>query len=277
VNAIMKKRVLIVVSLFILGLGLAACNHKSSQAHTIKVGTIAGPESDLMMVAKHVAKKRYNLDVEIVLFTDYTMPNEALDSGSIDVNMFQHRPYLASQVKERGYKIEVLGNSFVYPMAVYSKNANTLTDLPIGAKVCIPNDPSNEARALLLLADQKLITLNTSLDKMVGLADIKSNPKNIHFIEMDVAQLPRSLDDVQAAVITNTYAVTAGLHLRDAIAKENGQSPYVNVFVIRSADMNKPELKELLVAFQSEPVLVKANALFGEGAIAGFTPTPAPE
>jgi D-methionine transport system substrate-binding protein len=269
----MAKIVSFFLSVCILSLGLFACHHKSS-GNTIKVGTIAGPESELMVVATKVAKKRYNLEVEMVLFTDYTMPNEALNSGSIDINMFQHRPYLESQLKERGYKIEAMGNSFIYPLGVYSKNAVSLTDLPVGAKIGIPNDPSNEDRALLLLANQKLITLKMMPGKRVGLANIQSNPKNIHFIEMDVAQLPRSLDDVNAAVITNTYAVTAGLHLSDAIAKEDSESPYMNIFVVRKADVKKRELKQLLAAFQSEPVILKAQQLFGDGAIPGFIPTP---
>jgi D-methionine transport system substrate-binding protein len=271
----MKKIASLFLSLLILT-SLSACHHKSSD-NTLKVGTIAGPESELMEIAKRVAKKRYNLDVDIVLFTDYTMPNEALDSGNIDVNMFQHRPYLDAQIEQRGYKIEALGNGFIYPMGVYSKNFKTLSSLPVDGKVGLPNDPSNESRALLLLADQKLITLKSGKKGILGLGDINSNPKKITFIEMDAAQLPRSMDDLDASVITDTYTVTAGLHLSDAIAKEDAESPYVNVLVVRSADANKPQMKQLLAAFQSQPVIDKAKELFGDGAIPGFTPTPSPE
>jgi D-methionine transport system substrate-binding protein len=272
----MKKIIVLFLGFCILSLGLTACSDKKS-GDVIKIGVIAGPESQLMEVAKQVAKKRYNLNVDIVLFTDYTMPNEALDSDNIDANMFQHRPYLDAQIADRGYNLQAIGNGFIYPMGVYSKKLTSLSSVPIGGKIGIPNDPSNEARALLLLASQKLITLDDSKGGTPNLSNIRTNPKNIRFIEMDAAQLPRSMDDLDAAVITNTYATTAGLHLKDAIAKEDGNSPYVNVMVVKTDNKDNPDLIKLLQAFQSQPVIDKAKELFGDGAVPGFTPTPAPE
>jgi D-methionine transport system substrate-binding protein len=127
------------------------------------------------------------------------------------------------------------------------------------------------------LADQKLITLNNKNGQLPSVLNIQSNPKQFHFIEMDAAQLPRALDDVDAAAITNTYAAVANLKLKDSIAHEGGDSPYVNVFVVRLGDLNTPQYKELLESFQSEPVIEKAKALFGEGAIPGFVATPIPD
>jgi len=195
------KKLSLCILLTLLSCVLCSCDHKSSSA-ALKVGVIAGPESELMDVAKQVAQKRYHLNVEVVVFTDYSMPNEALNAGNIDANMFQHRPYLNAQIAQHGYKIAALGNGFIYPMSIFSKKFKSLSSLPMDAKVGIPNDPSNEARALLLLANQKLITLNNSSSPTLDLSNIKTNPKQIHFTEMDAAQLPRALDDLDAAAIT---------------------------------------------------------------------------
>lgn len=265
-----------VVSFFItllLALGLAGC-HKAKENDVIRVGVIASPESRLMEVASQVAKERYGLTVKVITFTDYVMPNEALSTGSIDANMFQHVPYLEAQIKNKDYKISVLGNGFVYPIGVYSKKLKDLETLPVKGTVAIPNDPSNEARALLLLQKFGLITLKSGVTSTATLDDIASNPKQIKFIELDAAQLPRSLEDVDAAVINNTFASAAGMAINNALFREGADSLYVNVMVVRTEDLNNPQLKQLMAAFQSQPVIDEAKTIFGEsGAIPSFTPT----
>ncbi len=255
-----------------LSLLLTACSHKED-ANTISIGTIAGPETDLITTAADVAKQRYGLTVKIVTFNDYTTPNEALNNGDIDSNLFQHVPYLDAQIKARGYKLAVVGKSFVYPLGVYSKKITSLNNLPKNGTIAIPNDPSNEARALLLIEKSGLIKLRANAGANATLQDITSNPKHIKFSELDAAQTPRALADVDAAVINNTYAAPAGLKLTDAIFKEGPDSLYVNVLVVQQGHENDPKVKELLAAIQSQAVIDKAKQLFGDGAIPSFTPT----
>src|SRR3989338_2870440 len=150
--SIFNKLLIFIISIFLL----AACSHKENK-NTIQVGVITGPETQLMQVAKKIAWEKYKLDINIVQFNDYIMPNEALVNGDIDANMFQHMPYLKAQIKERGYKLVSVGKTFIYPVGIYSKQIKKISEVPNGAKVAIPNDPSNEARALLLLQKTGLI------------------------------------------------------------------------------------------------------------------------
>lgn len=262
----MKFKLLLIT---LLTIALAACGHKDS-ANSIKVGAMAGQEAELVEVASKVAKERYGLDVKVVNFSDYTLPNEALNDGSIDANVFQHPAYLEAQMKQRGYKLAVIAKGFVYPIGIYSSKLKNIGDIAEGGSIAVPNDPSNEARALLLIEKAGLITLrdNTKTDATVH--DIVNNPKNIKIVELDAALLSRALVDVDAAVINNTFAIAAGLKLDDAIYKEDKDSPYVNDIVVREGDLNKPALKQFVNAFQSQPVMDKAKELFGTGAIPAF-------
>ena len=264
------KKILLSVLVVLGVLSFAACS-KKEDPNTVSVGTIAGPETELMQVAKQVAKQKYGLNVKIVTFTDYTMPNQALADGNIDVNEFQHLPFLEAQVKAHGYDLVPVGKTFLYPMALYSKKVKTLSALQDGAKIAIPNDPSNEARALLLLQKAKLITLKSNVSINATPNDIAKNPKHFEFVELDAAQLPRSLGDVSLAVINTNYAIPAGLSpSKDALFEESTDSPYVNIFVARKDDQNAKKVQELVQAFQSEAVVAAAKKIFGDGAIAGF-------
>lgn len=250
---------------------LSACHQKTDHDKTIKVGTIAGPETELMETAKDVAQKQYKLMVSIIPFSDYVMPNEALADGSIDANMFQTTPYLNAAIKSQGYKLVIAGKTFVYPMGLYSKKITKLGDLKDGAVVAIPNDPSNEARALLLLQKAELITLKPGADVQATLADIVTNPKKLVFKEIEAAQLPRTLPDVDMAAINTNYAMIAGLMpSKDALFIETTDSPYVNLVVIRAGMENDPRVKELVEALHSQPVLDKAKELFKDQAIPGW-------
>ena len=243
---------------------LAACGEQDP--NTLNVGTIAGPETDLVAVAADVAKKEYGLTLNIIEFSDFNLPNEALQDGSLDANVYQHLPYLKEAIKARGLTLEPIGKTFVYPMAVYSKKHTNIKALPDGAIIALPNDPSNEFRALLLLKKAGLITLKNTNQHSVD--DIESNPHQFQFKELDAAQLPRVLDDVDAAVINTTFAIPAGLNPNtDAIYSEDKDSPYANIIVINSNSKKKDKLKQFVKALNSKQVLKKAKGIFGDGAI----------
>lgn len=266
----MLKKILILAAISIIGITLAACHGKEAK-NTIKVGTIAGPETQLMDVAIKVAKKRYGLHVVDVPFSDYNTPNAALNDGSLDANMFQHLPYLKAQVRARGYKIVSIGKTFVYPMGIYSKKITQLSQLKNGDKVAIPNDPSNEARALLLLQKAKLIRLKASASFNATPIDVVKNPKHLQFVELGAAQLPRSLGDVTIAAINTNYAIPAGLSPhKNALLLEGSSSPYANIVASREDNKNDPRLKQLVSALHSKEVLQASKRLFGDGAIPAF-------
>jgi D-methionine transport system substrate-binding protein len=223
----------------------------------IKVGTIAGPDAQIWQVVQKVAK-REGLNVKVIEFNDYVQPNAALDAGDLDANSFQHQPYLDSQVKQRGYKIVSAGLTYISPLGVYSKKLKSLKDLPQGAKVAVPNDPSNENRALLLLQSQGVIKLKAGAGTNGNNAtplDVADNPKKIKLIELDAAQLPRTLSDVDAAAINTNFALAAGLQpTKDAIALEDVHSPYANLIAVRAKDKDQPWVKKLVAAYQSDDV-----------------------
>lgn len=249
---------------------LSACQ-PGDKKNTLKVGVIAGPEAQLMEMAKKIAKEKYGLNIQVVEFTDYIEPNTALMDGSIDANMFQHQPFLDQQIRDRGYKLITLGKTFVYPMGVYSQKIKNLDQLPQNAIVAIPNDPSNEGRALLLLQKAGLIRISEAAGLYAVLGNITENQKRLNFKELDAAQLARSLPDVDIAVINSNYAIPAGLSpAKDAIYHEDKDSPYANIIVARENEMNDPRMKQLVEAIQSEEVAAEAKKIFNDQAIAAW-------
>jgi D-methionine transport system substrate-binding protein len=249
---------------FILSLCVASC--EKPDPDTLNIGTIAGPETEIVMTAKALAESQYGLKINVISFNDYHLPNEALQDGSLDANVYQHLPYLKAAIKGHGYTLQAIGKTFLYPMGVYSKKHQSLADLDEYAVIAIPNDPSNEARALLLLKNAQLITLKD--DNADGLNDILENPKHFQFKEMDAAQLPRALDDVDASVINTTFALPAGLNpAQHALFTENKDSPYANLIVIRKDSTKRKQLGLFVKALNSEEVKQKAQELFGDAAI----------
>lgn len=246
---------------------LTACSSEDDK-NQLKVGTISGPETQLLEVAKQVAKDRYQLNIKIVEFTDYVEPNTALNDGSIDANMFQHKPYLDQQIKDRRFQLVAVGKTFVYPMGIYSTKIKTIKEVPVGALVALPNDPSNEGRALLLLQKAGLIRLNAKAGLYATPVDIKENPKQLKFKELDAAQLARTLPDVSMAVINTNYAIPAGLSpTKDAIFHEGADSPYANIIVVRTGDVNDVRIRNLVKALQSDEVAAAAKKIFNDQAI----------
>ncbi|WP_042270050.1 MetQ/NlpA family ABC transporter substrate-binding protein [Paraburkholderia heleia] len=236
---------------------LAASLGARADDQVIKVGTVAGPDAQVWAVVQKVAR-REGLNVKVVEFNDYVQPNAALDAGDLDANSFQTGPYLDSQIKQRGYKLVNAGLTYISPIGVYSKKLKSLNELPQGAKVAVPNDPSNENRALLLLQSKGLIKLRAGAGTNGNNAtplDVAENQKKIKLVELDAAQLPRALGDVDAAVINTNYALAAGLQpTKDAIAIEDIHSPYANLIAVRTQDKDKPWVKKLVAAYQSEDV-----------------------
>ena len=267
----MKNVIKIITVLFFL-VGMGACSQKEPLGE-ITVGTMAGPETQLMEAAAKVAWQRYKLKVKIVTFSDYSMPNAALSEGSIDANAFQHIPYLKEQIKEHGYQIVLAGKTFLFPIGAYSLKIKHITSLKQGAIIAIPNDLTNEARALMLLQKYNIITLKRGVSFDATTADIVKNPLHVKFVELDAADITRALKDVDLAVINSTYISQAGLSLNDALIKEGLDSPYVNVIAVRGQYLNNIRTKELVQAYQSKPVLKEAKKLFGDAAVQGWTTT----
>ncbi|GLR81041.1 hypothetical protein GCM10007856_37230 [Azospirillum oryzae] len=225
-----------------------------ASAETIKVGVTAGPHAQILEAVKPIAAKD-GLDIQIIEFTDYVIPNQALAGGDLDANSFQHQPYLDNQVKDRGFDLVSVGKTVVYPIGIYSKKVKSLDELPSGAKVAIPNDPTNGGRVLLLLQAKGLIKLKDGGNLKASPIDIVENPKKLEIVELDAAQLPRSLDDVTVAAINTNFALEAGIDpVKDAIAREAADSPYANVIAVRKADKDKPWVAKLVKAYNSPEV-----------------------
>ncbi|MCX8996881.1 MetQ/NlpA family ABC transporter substrate-binding protein [Rhizobiaceae bacterium BDR2-2] len=223
-------------------------------AETLKIGVTPGPHAQIIEKVKEVAKTK-GLDLDVLEFSDYVVPNQALNDGELDVNSFQHQPYLDNQVADRGFKLESVAQTVNFPMGVYSKTAKSVDELQEGAKIAIPNDPTNGGRALLIVADKGLIKLREGAGLRVTVADIVENPKKFEFVELDAAQLPRSLDDVTAAVINTNYALEAGLDpSKDPLFVEGEKAPYINVIAVRSEDKDKPWVKTLVESYHSPEV-----------------------
>lgn len=225
-----------------------------AQDKPIKVGVTAGPHAQILEQVRKVAEKD-GLKIQIVEFSDYVQPNAALAAGDLDANSYQHKPYLDQQVKDRNYKIVDVAYTVNFPIGIYSKKVKSLKDLKEGARFGIPNDPTNGGRVLLVLQDQGLIKLRPEAGLKATPLDVIDNPKKIKFVEVDAAQLPRTLDDLDAAAINTNYALSAGLNPgKDAIARESAKSPYVNLLAVREQDKDKPWVAKLVKAYHSDEV-----------------------
>ncbi|CCG40231.1 MetQ/NlpA family ABC transporter substrate-binding protein [Magnetospirillum molischianum] len=237
------------------GLVAALVTATAQAAEKVKLGVIGGAEEEIAEVAKKVAATK-GLDVELVTFSDYVQPNAALNAGDLDANAFQHKPYLDAQIKAHGYQIVPIGFTIVEPIGLYSKKVKKLEQLPTGAKIGIPNDPSNGARALRLLAANGLIAFKDDKQDSPSLLDITKNPKKIKFYELEAPQLPRALDDFDAAVINTNYSLNGGFDpIKDALLQEpRKNNPYGNFIAVREQDKDKPVFKTLVASYQSKEV-----------------------
>ena len=238
----------------------------------IKVGVMSGPEAAFAQTAAEVAKKKYNLDVELIEFTDYVLPNTALVTKQLDANAFQTLPYLERQAKDRGWdNLITVGKTFIYPIAGYSKKIKNLNELKEGATIAIANDPTNLGRALLLLQSQGLIKLKNPKSLTQTELDIVENPKNIQIKTADANLLVRALAAVDAAVINTNYSSLSGLlPNKNSIFVEGKDSPYVNYIVSRTDNQQDPDVQNFVKSYQSKEVYDKANTLLKGAVIKGW-------
>ncbi len=226
----------------------------SSSTTKIVVGATPEPHATLLsLVVDDLAAQ--GIELEIKEFTDYVTPNDAVEDGSIDANYFQHIPYLESFNTEHGYHLVNAGGIHIEPIALYSTKYKSLDEIPDGATIAIPNDPTNEGRALLLLQSAGLITLVDNAGLEATPLDVASNPKNLKFKEIEAASLPRVIDDVDGAVINGNYAIPAGfVATRDGLYVEGADSPYVNVVAVKEGNENNPAILALVEALKSDEV-----------------------
>ena len=262
------------------GIALAGCSNQSNDqattsdaaAQTIKVGVMAGPEQAVAEVAGQVAKEKYNLTVELVEFNDYAMPNSAVSKGELDANAMQHKPYLEKDSQEKGLdNLVIVGNTFVYPLAGYSTKIKTLDELQDGATIAVPNDPSNLARALILLEKQGLIKLKDNTNLFSTTLDIVENPKNLVIKEVDTSVAARAIDDVDLAVVNNNYAGQVGLTATEnGVFVEDKDSPYVNIIVARADNKDSEAIQNFVKAYQTDEVEAEAKKQFKDGVVKGW-------
>ena len=252
----MKKilAIALVALLTIVSVFAQATSETQSSTTKIVVGATPEPHAALLsLVVDDLAAQGITLEVKE--FTDYVTPNDAVEYGEIDANYFQHIPYLESFNTEHGYHLVNAGGIHVEPIALYSSKYSSLSDIPNGAVIAIPNDPTNEGRALLLLQSAGLIKLEDNAGLEAIPLDIVENPKNLKFSEIEAATLPRILSDVDAAVINGNYAIPAGLvATRDGLFVEGADSPYVNVIAVKAGNENNPAVKALVEALKSDKV-----------------------
>ena len=262
----MKKFIaFLLVSLFAVA-SLASCSGAASDGKTIKIGASVTPHAEILEIAKEIlAEDGYTL--EIVEYNDYILPNTATESGELDANYFQHQPYLTNFNEENGTHLVSVAAIHYEPFGIYAGKTKSIADLADGASIAIPNDGTNEARALYLLQAQGLITLNEGVGFTATILDIKSNPKNLAISEIEAAQLARSLQDVDMAIINGNYAIEAGLKVADALAVEDKNSEaaqtYANIVAVKEGNENSEAIKALVNALKSERVKKFINDTYG--------------
>ena len=222
---------------------------------TLKIGATPAPHSEILEQIKPDLKEQ-GINLEIVEFNDYVQPNIALNDKELDANFFQHEPYLNDFIAEhKDMKLKNAGGVHVEPMGIYSSKIKDLKELADGATVSIPNDPTNGGRALLLLQKANLLKLKDGTGAEATLQDIAENTKNLNIQEVEAAQLPRTLDDVDISIINTNFALNADLNpMKDALFIEDKDSPYVNIIAVRNGDENRDEIKKLLTAIKSDKV-----------------------
>ena len=251
----MKKRYAFLAT-GLLGAGiLAGCGDSSAKEDnkSIKIGATSGPYSDMVKEAIQPGLEKKGYDVEIVEFGDYIQPNIALGSGDIDANLFQHSIYLKTFAKEKNLDLKGLITVPTAPMGLYSKSYKSLDDVKTGAEVATPNDPTNQARALNLLADQGWIELKADTDPLtVSEKDIVKNPKKLVIKPLEAAQLPRAIDSVDISAVPGNFALAAKFDLLDALALEKMDEQYRNLVAIKTSNADKQLAKDLTAVVKSD-------------------------
>ncbi len=248
------KKIIFALTILLCASVVFAGGSKEEDTTVLKVGATPAPHAEMLELVKDdLAAKGFTL--EIVEFTDYVVPNEALEGGEILANFFQHLPYMDSFNNERGYHLSNAGGIHIEPIAIYSNEYDALANLPDGATIAVPNDPTNEGRALLLLQSAGLIKLSNTSGITATPLDIIENKKGLVLRELEAASLPRVLADVDAAVINGNYAIPAGLSAnKDGLFIEGADSPYVNIVAVKDGNEADPRIVALVEALQSDEI-----------------------
>jgi D-methionine transport system substrate-binding protein len=246
-----SRRALFAAALAFSSLTLAG---QALAEQSIRVGIMSAEDEEVWTVVSQEAAKN-GLRIELTAFNDYTQPNEALENNELDANAFQHKPYLDNQVKTRGYHIVPVGYTAVWPIGLYSKKHKAIADLPEKAVIGVPNDPSNEGRALNLLQSQGVIKLKPDAGILATPTDIIDNPKQVEIKELDAGIIGRSIDDLDAAVVNTDWAIKSNLTQDDRVATEAiDDNPYRNFIAVKQGRENEPWVKTLVAAYQNDTV-----------------------
>ena len=258
----LRKTIVSLVALTILALGAAGCGGGDKKAaapdgggKVIKIGATAGAHAEVVHAVAAEAKKQ-GLDVKVVEFTDYITPDKALAEGNLDLNAYQHVPFLNNFNKQNNTKLVPIGNTILIRQGIISNKVHDLKAVPDGATVAIPNDPTNGGRGLLLLQQAGLIKLKDGVGYKATPKDVVENPKHLKFKELEAAQLPRSLDDVDLATITMNYVLSSGIDVKkQGLFWEKKDEPLaVMVLAAREQDKDRPEFKKIVAIYKSDAI-----------------------
>ena len=281
----MNKKFLSLALALVLSLSLAACGSKKEEAPAaapaetpaettepvvLNVAASSTPHAEILEQVVDVLAEQ-GIDLQIHEYGDYVVPNTAVEEGEEDANYFQHIPYLESFNEKEGTHLVSVGGIHIEPMGVYAGKTASLEELPDGAEIAVPNDPTNEGRALLLLEAQGLIKLADSSNLEATPNDIVENPKNLTFKELEAAMIPNAVDEVDLSVINVNYALEAGFNpTEDALAIEDANSPYVNIVAVKEGNENNPAVLALVEALQSDTVRDFINDTYGGAVVPAF-------
>lgn len=269
---------LALVALALVVVAAAGCKKKEGEAgkgaegtgKTLKVGAAVVPHADILKFVVPKLKAQ-GVNLEVVTFDDEVQLNPALAEKQIDANYFQHVPYLEAVMKEKNYQFQVAGSIHVEPIGLYSNKIKSIAELKNGAQIAVPNNPSNEYRALALLEKQGLIKLKPGISNFQATPkDIVENPKKIKFVEVEAAQLTRTLPDVDGAVINTNFILDAKIDPQSAVVREDAKSPYANIIVVRKGEETREDIKKLVAALQSPELKQFLKEKYGAAIIPAF-------
>lgn len=253
VGAAGRRAVLTAAALAVAGILAGPAMAQDAAKKQLRIGATAGSNYDLLQEGIVPQLKAKGYTVKLVEFNDYVQPNLALDDGSLDANFFQHRAYFDQFTTDRKLKLTAIVQGPVAPMGVYSKKFKSINELKAGARVALPNDPSNLARGILLLQQAGLVKLKEGVNPLrVSELDLAANPKKIKLVPLDAAHLPRALEDTQFAIINGNFAISSGLKLSDAVLLEKTPDHYLNVVAVKTKDQGAQWAKDLEQAFRSQ-------------------------
>lgn len=259
---------IVVVVIVLIG-GFSIFHHHQQQAKTVTVGVVGqtSQQEKIWDQVNKTAQKKYGITVKTKNFSDYNQPNKAVKNGDIDLNAFQHTAFLNAWNKANKGGVVSIGKTVIAPIRLYSKKYKSIKDLPDGATIAVPNDASNESRALYVLKNAGLITFKKGTGKLATIADIDKNTKNLKIKELSAEQTARSLNDVDAAVVNNTYATPAGLGKKQTIYVEplnKDSEQWINIIAAKKGDANKKEYKDVVKAFQTPQVKKLYKKYYGD-------------